>query len=593
MSTVLHPPSDRTTPVRAAAPAATPAAAPAAVPAAVPADAPLAAPALSTLERAARVRELALAQHPVRPAAPPADPPAADRGVRPCAPPTPATLATPATPVAPTPIATAPLAPAPAAAAPRPPGSPLLLVLKVQADLLAAPSHRAAAQRLVDGLARRQGHDEVALAYVRQGRLQGLLRSGGLPTDATLPAVRTLLTAMHEALDQRCLLLTPAPADEPLPRLRAAQHQLLGEAGGSVACVPLLHTAQGPGAGAAAALAAPGATPPPMAVLCALRRGVAKPPLTTTDAAALDHVAAFAAPILTLLSERERSLHWRLRQAWSRLPGAGQRHVRSALLAAAGALLLALLAWPVPHHLGGRARVEGAIQRTLVAPAAGYLKQVHVRPGDSVQAGQVLLELADEDLLLERERWAGQLAQVDSALAEANAKADRAQVMIQIARRSQAQAQLDGVQWQLDRTRLLAPFDAVVVHGDLSQRLGAPLEAGAELLTLAPSGQYRVVVDIDEAQITRVQPGQTGSLALSALPWDTLQLRVQRITPMAQAVEGRNVFEVEAELLDPPAGLRPGLAGSARLQVGQRPWLGGWLTDAAETARRLWWGWWG
>lgn len=488
-----------------------------------------------------------------------------------------------------------PASPAP----PRPPsagtargaGSPLLQVLKVQADLLAAPSHRAAAQRLVDGLVRRQGFDEAALAFTHQGRLQRLVRSGSLPADPALPDVRVLLTAMHEALDQRCSLVTPPLGDEPLPRLRAAQHQLLGEAGGSLACIVLPRSAAGPVA--ASPVAAPGAAPEPLAVLCLLRRGGQRPPVSGAEAAALDHMAAFAAPVLALLAERERSLRWRWQQAWARWPLLQRRRARLALGGATAALLLVLLALPLPHHLGGHARVEGAVQRTLVAPAAGFLKQVHVRPGDTVKAGQVLLEMADEDLLLERERWAGQLAQVDSALAEANAKADRAQVMIQIARRTQAQAQLELVQWQLDRSRLLAPFDAVVVQGDLSQRLGAPLEAGAELLTLAPAGQFRVVVEIDEAQITRVQPGQAGSLALSALPWDTLALRVQRITPMAQAVAGRNIFEVEAELLDPPAGLRPGLSGSARVQVGQRPWLGGLLQDAAEASRRAWWGWWG
>jgi hypothetical protein len=91
----------------------------------------------------------------------------------------------------------------------------------------------------------------------------------------------------------------------------------------------------------------------------------------------------------------------------------------------------------------------------------------------------------------------------------------------------------------------------------------------------------------------RLAVGQGGLLALSALPWDSLRLQVSRITPMAQPRDGHNVFEVEAELLDVPADLRPGLVGHARIDVGQRPWLVGVLGRWADQARLLWWRWWG
>jgi multidrug resistance efflux pump len=243
--------------------------------------------------------------------------------------------------------------------------------------------------------------------------------------------------------------------------------------------------------------------------------------------------------------------------------------------------------------VGGRARVEGAVQRVLVAPAAGFLKQAHVRPGDSVRTGQVLVELAEEDLRLEQERLSAQSVQFESALAEANAKADRAQVMIQLARLQQARAQLALVESQLGRTRLQAPFDAVVVQGDLGQRLGAPLQQGEELLVLAPEGRYRVIVEVGEDDVARVRPGQPGELMLAALPWKTLALEVRHVSPMAKAVEGRNVFEVEAEVLDPPAELRPGLSGSGRVVVGERGLATGWLADLAAASRRLWWRLWG
>ncbi|MEN9416878.1 MAG: hypothetical protein RI988_498 [Pseudomonadota bacterium] len=472
-----------------------------------------------------------------------------------------------------------------AAAAARAHASALKRLLEVQAALIDARDRRHGATRLVDRLAQSLQYDEVAVAFNRGGRLEGLVRSAGAPTDAALPVVRELLAVMHEALDQRAAVVSPAHANEPVPRIRAAQQRLLGPDGGSVAC--LLLGCPGRREGDAALGLVPGG------VLCVWRRGHGARPIGERELAWLEHAVAFAAPVLGLLHERERSLRWKLQRRWEALPGGTNRRLRQAAVAAGALVLAAGVLWPVAHEVGGRARVEGAVQRVLVAPAPGFLKQAHVRPGDTVKAGQLLVEMAEEDLLLERERLGSQTTQFESALAEANAKSDRAQVMINLARLQQARAQFALVESQLERIRLHAPFDAVVVHGDLGQRLGAPVKEGEELLTLAPLGRYRVIVEVDEGDILRVQPGQAGSLALAALPWQTLDLAVRQVSPMATTAEGRNVFEVEAEVPQPPAELRPGLSGSGRIEVGQRPLLAGWAADAGQWLRRAWWRLWG
>ena len=289
----------------------------------------------------------------------------------------------------------------------------------------------------------------------------------------------------------------------------------------------------------------------------------------------------------------QRSLAERLRDA-ARHAWADHGRRRARRIGIAAAVLLAVLALlPLQWQIGGRARLEGEVQRLLVAPADGFLRQVHARPGDTVKAGQVLVELADQDLQLEQQRWQSTLAQHENAYATANAHADRAQQVIHQSRAAEAEAQLALVQMKLERGRIEAPFDGLVVQGDLSQSLGAPLAQGAELLTLAPQGRFRVIVEVDERDIAQVAVDQQGSLALSALPWDTLPIRVARITPVATPLEGRNVFEVEAALLAPGAQLRPGLQGSAHIVVGRRPWLFGASHRVVDGARRLWWEWWG
>ncbi len=195
----------------------------------------------------------------------------------------------------------------------------------------------------------------------------------------------------------------------------------------------------------------------------------------------------------------------------------------------------------------------------LSAPADGFIKTAHVRPGDRVKAGAPLVDLIDEDLQLEQERWRSQLAQHENAYAAAMAKSDRVGASTGFARVSEAQAQLALIEGQRSRVQITAPFDALVVQGDLSQSIGAPVRQGDALLTLATTDHYRVIVEIDETDIARVSAGQAGRLVVSSLPWQHQDLVVERITPLARAVEGRNVFEVQATLADaqPTPASRP------------------------------------
>ena len=313
--------------------------------------------------------------------------------------------------------------------------------------------------------------------------------------------------------------------------------------------------------------------------------------------APLEILVAQCAPILQLQRLALRPWHWHARQAWTRrwhqlTDRHHPRHQRWMLALCVGAM--ALILWPLPDRVSGRARIEGSEQRVLAAPSDGFIKATHVHPGDRVKAGQVLADLAEQDLQLEHDKWASQMAQHENSYAGAMTRADRAEAALNLAKVQEAQAQMALVDEQLERSQLTAPFDGVVIQGDLSQSIGAPVRQGDALLTVASTARYRVVIDIDEGDVGRVRMGQSGTMALSALPWDTLDLRVIRITPLAQAREGRNGFEVHADFTEPlPSDLRPGLMGHAKITLGHGPWLWTAARPLIERLRLALWSWWG
>jgi multidrug resistance efflux pump len=105
----------------------------------------------------------------------------------------------------------------------------------------------------------------------------------------------------------------------------------------------------------------------------------------------------------------------------------------------------------------------------------------------------------------------------------------------------QAEAQLALTEEKLARAQIVAPFDGLVVAGDLSQLLGSPVEQGRPLFEVAPLDAYRVILKVEDRDVRDVRAGQSGKLILAGLPGDLLDFEVRNIS-LAEADEGKNVF---------------------------------------------------
>ena len=236
--------------------------------------------------------------------------------------------------------------------------------------------------------------------------------------------------------------------------------------------------------------------------------------------------------------------------------------------------------------------VEGSIQRTVAAPIDGYIATADARAGDIVAAGEQIGSLDDGDLRLQRLKWNTLRQQLVSELRDARARNSRAEVSITTAKIQQADAELELVDEQLSRTRLEAPFDGIVIEGDLSQLLGTPVKRGDPLFKVAPLDDYRVILRVSEEDVAAVVPGQTGRLVLASLPQQPLDLEVLRITPVSTAGEGRNYFRVEAKPLGDQLPLQPGMEGVGKVSAGERRLVWIWTHDLINWLRLQAWTWW-
>jgi multidrug resistance efflux pump len=234
-------------------------------------------------------------------------------------------------------------------------------------------------------------------------------------------------------------------------------------------------------------------------------------------------------------------------------------------------LTVALTVLDSEYEIVAPATLEGRIQRAIVAPFAGYLKEQNARAGDSVTKGQLVAELDARELELEQQRLLSAREKVENQYRQALAILDQVDVGIYASQIVQLEVQLDLVKIQIARTRLIAPMPGIIIRGDLSRSLGATVERGEVLFEIAPLDDYRLLIDVSENRITALEPGQSGYLVLKAFPDRKISFLVEQIAGAAEQPDGAITFGVIAAITDNDIGqLRPGMSGVAKVNAGQR-----------------------
>jgi multidrug efflux pump subunit AcrA (membrane-fusion protein) len=387
--------------------------------------------------------------------------------------------------------------------------------------------------------------------------------------------VDAIENAMEEALDQRTsIAYPPLPATE---RAVTMAHRALSE------------LIRAPGASLMTVVTTGGKGDLVGAIALERHRGE---PFDADALQMAEVVAALVGPVLGLQLRANRVLAGnlidRIGDGFAALVGPGRPGFKLVALAAAAAGLSLAFA-TAEHRVTAKSVLEAEVQRAAVVPFDGFIRSAPVRAGDTVKSGDALAVLDDRDLVLDRLKWRAERDKLVQKHREALAKHDRANLVVIESQIRQAESQLALAEEKLARTRIVAPFDAIVVSGDLSQMLGSPVEKGKTLFELAPHVSYRVIIHVSERDVRYISMNQQGILALEGMPGDPLPLTLTKITPVTVAEEGRNSFRVEARLTELNQELRPGMEGVAKIETGRRSLVWIWTRSVIEWLRLAAW----
>jgi RND family efflux transporter MFP subunit len=449
------------------------------------------------------------------------------------------------------------------------------LIMQLVSTFLERPTFEDSIAALVTEIASQLGCDRVVLGIMRGREVKIEAVSHTVQFDRHTNLLVATAAAMMESLDQREPIVYPPEREGRLvvTFAHAELAQLSGSSG--IVTLPLVHG--GRQIGAMTLERAPGFR------------------FETPVVELLEGLGAMLGPLLDMRLAHGRSLpsHAADSARGVRDKLLGPKHGGFKFAAMALSLFLLIVVFGTgSYRVSADARIEGEVQRALTAPFQGYVREALHRAGDNVKRGEPLARLDDRDLRLERVRLQAQREQYVKQYREAMAKRDRAQVSIVSTQVQQVEAQLALVEEQLSRAELVAPFDGIVVSGDLSQSLGAPLERGQVVFEIATLDAFRVALQVDERHLADIKVGQRGELVLSSMPSERHAFTVSKITPVSMAREGRNFFRIEADL---PAGvgtrLRPGMEGVAKVEVDERRLVSIWTREIITWARIKIWAW--
>jgi HlyD family secretion protein len=304
--------------------------------------------------------------------------------------------------------------------------------------------------------------------------------------------------------------------------------------------------------------------------------------------------------------------------------------LRSLVVALALLAALALVIWrvtrpePIPVRVASleRGRVERSVANTragtvnacrrarLAPPSGGAIAALPVREGERVRAGQVLLELWNEDTAaqaratVEQSRSAVLRAEeicVNAGTAAREAERarnlhrdgllsedqrDRA-VSMETSLRAAcnaaradtqlAEARVAAARATMTRTVLRAPFDGIVakITGEVGEFTtpsppGIPTPPAVDLID---DTCLYVTTPIDEVDVAHIRAGQAATITIDALPGQRFAGRVRRVAPYVVDLEKQaRTVEVEVEFANPAdlEGLLVGYSADAEIVLETR-----------------------
>ncbi|MBF0425926.1 MAG: HlyD family efflux transporter periplasmic adaptor subunit [Magnetococcales bacterium] len=235
------------------------------------------------------------------------------------------------------------------------------------------------------------------------------------------------------------------------------------------------------------------------------------------------------------------------------------------------ALLVGSLALPVDLSVLAPAEVVAVEPLVVRAPQDGVIDQFVVRPNRTVKSGDLLFTLDDTNL---RNRLDVARTELESAQQEYRQEAQKAvldtdsklRLALMQGRLEQRRAEVVHVEHLLERIRVRASRDGVVLFEEVNDWLGRPVSVGERILMIADPAVTELEIHLPVPDAIRLEPDADVKFFSNNQPDQPLPGRVVEAAfrPTTTA-EGFLAYRLKARFAGDVPAQRIGLRGTARI----------------------------
>lgn len=231
----------------------------------------------------------------------------------------------------------------------------------------------------------------------------------------------------------------------------------------------------------------------------------------------------------------------------------------------------AVLLFPVRLTVLAPGELVPANPAVIRAPVDGVIGQFHVRPNETVKAGQALFSFDEASLAARLEVARQALAaaeteyrqQAQMALSDSKSKGQLALLLGKI---GEKRAEAEYLESQFARSHVTAPQDGVAIFDDPSAWIGRPVQTGERVMRVAAANEVEIEAWVPVGDAIPL-PDEAGvSLYLAATPLSSLSGQVRYLGHDAMPrPDGSYAYRLRARL-NGGTELRVGLKGTAKVR---------------------------
>ena len=250
-----------------------------------------------------------------------------------------------------------------------------------------------------------------------------------------------------------------------------------------------------------------------------------------------------------------------------------------------------LIRWPL--RVAGIEPVFRPLWRSDIRPTfPGVVDRVYVREGATVERGEPIMHLRDDEMRAQRDAAIAAVAGAERSAAIAASRGDAAEERLQRLRIDVLRREGELLDGQIQAMLVRSPVRGMVLTPRLEERVGTHADAGDALAVIGRTDSLELEFNVEQRDVTRIHPNDEVRLRIAALPQRTFTGRVTSIGAIGSTVGEATTFPVRAIVANDGALLRPGMAAYARVLTEPASLLWRLLRGPVRGARLAWWRMW-